>query len=89
MKRQDGTDRIVEAINRQNAILELMGETIGKSVARWLIKTNLPAKQRELQCVVYLELGFQPTEIVDLLYPNLGKTDRRAKAKSISKWSSK
>ena len=89
MKKQDGTDRIVEAINRQNAILELLGETIGKSVARWLIKTNLPTTQRELLCIVYLELGFQPVEVVDLLYPNLGKTDRRAKAKSISDRSKK
>jgi len=89
MKRQGEIWQVVEAIDRQNAILVQLGETIGKSVARWLIKANLPGKQSELQCVVYLELGFQPIEIVDLLYPNLDKSDRRAKAKAISKRSNK
>jgi len=85
MKRQVEVQQVAKAIDRQNTILEHLGEDVGKSVARWLIKTNLPAQLRDLQCAVYLELGFQPVEIVDLLYPNLGKTDRRAKAKAIRK----
>ena len=84
MKRHEDIQPIVEAIDRQNAILEQLGESIGKSTARWLIKANLPGKQSELQESVYLELGFQPVEVVDLLYPNLDKTDRRAKAQAIS-----
>ena len=39
----------------------------------------------KLQEEVLSEMGFQPVEIVDLLYQNLGKTDRRAKAQSISR----
>ena len=84
MKRQGELWQIVEAIDRQNAILEQLGETIGKSVVRWLIKVELPALRSELQIDVYLELGLQPTEIVDRLFPNLGKADRRAKAQAIS-----
>ena len=89
MKRHEEIQQIVEAIDRQNAILEQLGETIGKSVVRWLIKVELPALRSELQIDVYLELGLHPTEIVDRLFPNLGKTDRRAKAKAISKRTNK
>ncbi|MDR0327105.1 MAG: hypothetical protein LBI05_02280 [Planctomycetaceae bacterium] len=85
MNKQDGFQQIAVLLARQNVLLEGMGEIIGKSVARWLIKANLPGKHRELQCTVYLEMGFPPIEIVDLLYPNLGKADRRAKAQAISR----
>jgi hypothetical protein len=84
MKKQDGIHLIVEAIDRQNAILEALAESIGRATAKWLIRTNLPGKHKELQETVLSEMGLPPVEIVDLLYPNLGKTDRRAKAQAIS-----
>jgi len=33
---------------------------------------------------VLSDIGFRPAEISDLLYPNLGKSARRKKAKAIS-----
>jgi len=84
MKKQDSVQQIVEAIDRQNVLLEQLPESIGKTVAKWLIKADLPTARQELREIVYLELGFLPTEIVDLLYPNLGKAARRTKAQAIS-----
>jgi hypothetical protein len=84
MKKQDGFQQIVVAINRQNVILKGLPESIGKAIVKWLIKTDLPDQKRDLRILVYSELGFPPAEIVDHLYPNLGKTERRAKAKTIS-----
>jgi hypothetical protein len=77
-------DKLIEAINRQTAVLEGMPVSIGKEVAKWLIKADLPGIRKELRESVLLEMGFRPVEIVDLLYPNVGKTERRAKAKAIS-----
>ena len=77
MKRQDDFSVLIK-------VLADLPEAIGKSVAKWLIKADLPAHKGDLKVEVYLELGFQPVEIVDLLYPNLGKTDRRTKAQAIS-----
>jgi len=84
MAKHDQWFILVEAINRQTVLLEELPESIGKSIAKWLIKADLPTQKGELQVAAYLELGFQPVEVVDLLYPNLSKTDRRAKAKAIS-----
>jgi len=75
---------ITEIEYSQNALAQL-GESIGKSIAKWLIKADLPTKRGELQEMVYCEMGFQPIEVVDLLYPSLGKAERRAKAQAISK----
>ena len=84
MKRQDGTDSIVEAINRQNIILENLPESIGRAVAKNILKADMPEFRNEMREDIHTELGFLPSEIVDRLYPNLGKSDRRAKAQSIS-----
>ena len=84
MARHDQWFILVEAINRQTVLLEELPESIGRSIAKWLIKADLPVQNLELKTKVYLELGFQPVEVVDLLFPNLSKSDRRAKAKSIS-----
>ena len=76
---------LIDAIDRQTAALERLPESIGKSVAKWLIKTNLPNIRSELLEVALADLGFQSAEIVDLVYPNLPNSKRRAKAKGISK----
>jgi len=76
---------LIDAIDRQTAVLEGLPESIGKSVAQWLVKTNLPNIRNELLEVALADLGFQPVEIVDLVYPNLDNSKRRTKAKGISK----
>ena len=75
---------LIEAINRQNALIEGLPDAIGRAMAKWLIKADLPNVGNPLRETVLAELGFQPAEIVDLLYPNLGKSARRAKAKFVS-----
>jgi hypothetical protein len=84
MKNQDGIQLIIMAIDRQTAVLEGLPALIGRELAKWLVRVNLPGKHSELREAVLAELGLPPIEIVDLLYPNLGKTDRRAKAKTVS-----
>ena len=76
-------NKLIDAINRQTAVLEGMPVSIGREVAKWLIKADLPNVRKELQESALLEMGFRPVEIVDILYPNLGKTDRRTKAKAV------
>ena len=76
--------RLADSVERQNVLLQNLSEAIGKSVAKWLIKADLPNVLCEMREDIYLEMGFRPVEIVDILYPNLGKTARRTKAKSIS-----
>jgi len=66
------------------AVLEKLPEAIGREVAKWLIKADLPNVSNPLREEIYAELGFRPAEIVDLPYPNLGKSARRAKAQKIS-----
>ena len=66
------------------AALEKLPESIGRATAKWLIKADMPNVSNPLRETVLAELGFRPAEIVDLLCPNLGKSARRAKAKSIS-----
>ena len=76
---------IVNALERQTTALESLGDTIGRSTAKWLELANLPSVRGELQEDVLSELGFRPVEVVDLLYPNLGKDDRKTKRQAISK----
>jgi len=76
---------IEEAINRNTAAVERLPESIGREVAKWMIKADLAKTCRALQEQVLSEMGFQPVEIVDLLYPNVGKKDRRTKAQAVSK----
>jgi len=75
---------LIESIDRQTAVLEGLAESIGREVAKWLIKADQPGIRNELQEEILADMGFRPVEIVDRLYPNLGKSQRRAKAKSIS-----
>jgi hypothetical protein len=76
---------IVEAIDRNTAVLERLAELIGRSTAKWLIMADMPNVRNELREDVYSEIGFSPVEIVDLLYPNLGKDARKTKRQAISK----
>ena len=80
---------IVNALERQTTVLEALGDTIGRSTAKWLELANLPGVQGELREDALLELGFQPVEVVDFLYPNLGKDARKTKRTAICKRRSK
>ena len=62
---------VVEAIDRNTAVLEKLADATGREVAKWLIKADVAKTSRMLQEEVYSEMGFQPVEIVDMLYPNL------------------
>ena len=76
---------IVAAIEQQTRVLETLGESVGRSTAKWLELANLPSLHGELREDALLELGFRPVEIVDFLYPNIGKDDRKTKRQAISK----
>jgi hypothetical protein len=76
--------QLAESVERQNVLLQNLSEAIGKSVARWLIRADLPNVRNEMREDIYSDLGFRPMEIVDILYPHLGKTARRTKAKAVS-----
>ena len=76
---------IVNAIDRQTYALEALADKIGHSTAKWLELANLPNIRNELREDAYSMLGFSPVEIVDILYPNLGKDDRKTKRQAISK----
>ena len=65
-------------------LMEQLADSIGKSVVYWLIKAEMPVHRNVFRELILSEMGFQPVEIVDVLYPNLGKSARRAKAQAIS-----
>jgi hypothetical protein len=74
---------ILEDIEESAAFQRIL-DAIGRSTAKWLIKADLPNVRKELHEEALSDLGFQPVEIVDILYPNLGKSERRRKAKALS-----
>ena len=65
-------------------LIEPLADSIGKAVVYWLLKSEMKNVKNELMTKILSDLGFQPVEIVDRLYPNLVKSARRAKAQSIS-----
>ena len=76
---------IVTALDRLMFALEALGDKTGRSTAKWLELANLPGIGNELREDAYSMLGFLPAEIVDLLYPTLGKRERKTKRQAISK----
>ena len=58
---------IVNALEQHTSLLELLGEAVGRSTAKWLELANLPDVQNELREDALSELGFQPVEVVDFL----------------------
>jgi hypothetical protein len=70
-------------IQRQTAILENMGESSGRNTAKWLLKSDLAGTRVDLQEEILSEMGFEPIEVTDLLYPNADK--RRIISQRISK----
>jgi len=76
---------ILTALDRHTSALDTLGDKIGRSTAKWLELANLPDVRNELREDAYSLLGFHPAEIVDILYPNLGKDDRKTRRQAISK----
>ena len=76
---------VIDAVDRNTQTLESLGDNVGRNTAKWLELANLPNVHGELQEDAFLQLGFRPAEVVDLLYPNLGKDDRKTRLKAISK----
>jgi len=66
-------------------VQEALGESIGRNIALWLEKANIPDIRNKIREDVYVDLGFSPSEVVDLLYPAITPDDRRTKAQAISK----
>jgi len=62
---------------------EALGESIGKSTAKWLLKLDMAKTNKELQEAVLSDMGFKPIEVTDMLYPD--NEERRNISKRISK----
>jgi hypothetical protein len=78
-------EKQTKEIQKQTAILENMGESTGRNTAKWLEKAKLPTVSKELREEILSDMGFEPTEVVEKLYDNLNKSERRTKAQSVSK----
>jgi len=68
---------------------EALGESIGRSAAKWLLKADMSKTNRELQEEVLSDMGFAPVEVTEKLYPNASESERRKASQRISKNNSK
>ena len=72
-------------IKKQAAILEKMGESTGRHTAKWLLKVDLVKTNRDLQEEILSDMGFEPVEVVEKLYPNANDGERKKNRQRISK----
>ena len=79
------TSALVDAIDKRTFIIETLVDKVGRGTAKWLELANLPNIRNELREDAYSLLGFLPAQIVDLLYPAMGKLERKTKRQAISK----
>lgn len=78
-------EKQTKEIQKQTAILENIGESTGRNTAKWLLKADMSQNNKELQEEVLSDLGFEPIETTDKLYPNASKSERRTISQRISK----
>jgi hypothetical protein len=68
---------------------EALGEAVGRNVAKWFLKMDMSKANSEFQEEILSDMGFEPVEIVEKLYPNVDGNKRRKHAQRISKNKSK
>jgi len=64
---------------------EALGEAVGRNVAKWFFKMDMSEANRDLREEILSDMGFEPVEVVEKLYPSVDNSERRKHSQRISK----